>query len=429
MPTRFPLPEAIRTPRLLLRPWRPADASGLQIAVATSRARLDPWMPWTTFYDHPSAAAGFIQTAQASWAARGDLNMAITDAETGMILGGCGLHRFSYDLGVFETGYWLRTGAEGAGFASEATRAMTRLVFGPLGGQRLRIQCDRRNDRSRQVAESLGFIFELCARNDARGVDGAPRDTLVFSLIAANGEAERVMASWPKERFDLTWPANEPDAAVTPGAPAAEPAVPEIAASFPRPAEIGTPRLRLRPAAPADAPALLALLDRSHPHLEPWLDWVRDVRDAAGAERVCHQMADDWAARRRFDLLAFRAEDGALVGSGALHRCFWEVPAAEVDWWLGAEATGAGYATEIGGALVRFLFEAWGVIRAEVWIDATNDPSRRVAARIGFHEEGVARREFPNADGILADWWIASITPEEYAALAPSLPPIETRVE
>src|SRR6478735_9189999 len=123
------LPHSIGTERLLLRPCQVEDANGLTAAVAESRSQLDPWMPWSHFYDDPAAASVYIETAQASWKRGDELPLLITDRFSGEILGGTGFHHVHWDRGTFSTGYWVRTSAIGRGIAREAVRALIRLVF------------------------------------------------------------------------------------------------------------------------------------------------------------------------------------------------------------------------------------------------------------------------------------------------------------
>src|SRR5690348_15236634 len=39
-------PDELRTPRLVLRRWRPSDAVALQPVLAANTAHLAPWIPW-----------------------------------------------------------------------------------------------------------------------------------------------------------------------------------------------------------------------------------------------------------------------------------------------------------------------------------------------------------------------------------------------
>jgi RimJ/RimL family protein N-acetyltransferase len=69
-------------------------------------------------------------------------------------------------------------------------------VFEELSGVRLELRCDARNDRSRHVAERLGFALEGRLRNEARDPSGQLRDTLVYALIPEDYGRLRV-EWWP----------------------------------------------------------------------------------------------------------------------------------------------------------------------------------------------------------------------------------------
>lgn len=60
----------------------------------------------------------------------------------------------------------------------------------------------------------------------------------------------------------------------------------------------------------------------------------------------------------------------------------------EVGWILARECWGRGYATEAGAASVRYVPEALARPRVVAIIDPGNEPSKRVAARLGMTLEG-----------------------------------------
>src|SRR5262249_27235381 len=96
-----------------------------------------------------------------------------------------------WSLRSFEVGYWLRDGAEGHGYAQEAVRELTRFALEELAANRVEIRCDPRNERSRRVAERLGFVYEGCLRNSRQDPEGRPRDTVVYGLIPGDVAAWR----------------------------------------------------------------------------------------------------------------------------------------------------------------------------------------------------------------------------------------------
>jgi ribosomal-protein-serine acetyltransferase len=182
----IPLPEELRTARLVLRPYRAEDAAALGAAVEESRARLRRWLEWVDGFAGPNDARYYVEGAAHDWARRRELFFGTFDAADGRFLGNVGLHNVDWTIRSFEIGYWLRDGAEGKGYAQEAVRALTRFAFEELGANRVEIRCDPRNERSRRVAERLGFPLEGCLRNSRQDPEGRPRDTLVFAMVPAD---------------------------------------------------------------------------------------------------------------------------------------------------------------------------------------------------------------------------------------------------
>lgn len=420
------LPTAIETDRLLLRPWRLDDAAALYEAVIESSERVGKWLPWVQYYTEPAAATFFIEQSISGWATGTELPLGIFERETGRILGGGGLHStwlgtpIRWDWGSFETGYWLREGAEGKGYVREAVRAQARLVFEHFNGHKLSIRCDARNDASRHVAESLGLTLDVRARNDSIGTDGTIRTTLFFSLLAS--EAAALMASWSEEHFQLHFNDAAKPIYFSPPAEREEPS-PE-AASYACPVSIESERLLLRPPEISDAPAWLELVERSRNELETWMRDFKRIHTLEEAEAELRQSRKNAGERSRYDLFAFDKATGALIGGGALHGFVWNVPAVEIDWWLDSAQTGKGYATEIGALQAQFAFRAWNAQRIEVWIEPANEGSIRVATRLGFHYEGITRSEYPSPDGQLSGWAIYSLIPDDLPALTRPLPDI-----
>src|SRR5690349_8061121 len=116
MTTIPPLPVAIETDRLIIRPFEPADAPALYEAVDQSRERVGRWLPWVPLYTEQSVAVSFIERCRQHWCDATELPLAIFDRDDGRFLGGISVHaaRLGYptrwDWRIFETGYWLREG-------------------------------------------------------------------------------------------------------------------------------------------------------------------------------------------------------------------------------------------------------------------------------------------------------------------------------
>ncbi len=180
-------PERIEGEQVLLLMPKAGAGAEMAVVVAQAVSHLRPWMPWAQ--DPPTAASAeaVVRRMHADFIARRDLAFQLVerkpDGRPGRLLGGCGLHRIDWAVRRFEIGYWLRPEALGRGVASEAAGLLTRLAFEQLGARRVEIRCDARNLKSRAVAERCGFELEGVLRCEALGVDGALRDTAVYSRI------------------------------------------------------------------------------------------------------------------------------------------------------------------------------------------------------------------------------------------------------
>jgi RimJ/RimL family protein N-acetyltransferase len=193
-PTLIPLPDEWRTERIVIRPYRATDAEGLFAAIDESRATLAPWLPWVDHHERADDTRDFCLRSLANWIARTTLEVGIFDAHDGTPLGATGFPRLDWRARTFEIGYWLRLSTTGHGYISEAVRELTRFAFAELAANRVEIRCDARNERSRHVAERLGFLREGCLRSNELDPTGQPRDTLVFALIPE--DYRRVSAEW-----------------------------------------------------------------------------------------------------------------------------------------------------------------------------------------------------------------------------------------
>jgi RimJ/RimL family protein N-acetyltransferase len=191
----------IQTPRLVLRCWNPADAPLLAEAVTASIDHLRPWMPWV--HAEPEELEIKVQRLR-GFRARFDTDQdfiyAIFTADEREVVGGTGMHpRVGAD--ALEIGYWISALHVGQGYATEAAGALTRVAFGIHGVERMEIRCDPANERSASVPRKLGYTHEATLRANVRGVDGAMRDSMVWSLLRSE-YADSPSADAPLEAFD-----------------------------------------------------------------------------------------------------------------------------------------------------------------------------------------------------------------------------------
>lgn len=157
------------------------------------------------------------------------------------------------------------------------------------------------------------------------------------------------------------------------------------------PAFIRTPRLVLRRQQPGDAPLIKDAVDTSLPHLQSSVAWaleaptplpVLTARLAASA--AAFDAGEAWAFSL-FDLTQTRVLGGAgLEPAEAELTALLGSRTVETGYWLRADCTGQGYATEATAHLIELAFTRLGAHRVAVCHDPSNTPSQGVPRRLGF---------------------------------------------
>ena len=111
-----------------------------------------------------------------------------------------------------------------------------------------------------------------------------------------------------------------------------------------------------------------------------------------GGRPYSEEEVGEWFARqarwmREYDLCMgalIEKATGKLVGLAGTQP-LGTTGELEIGWWLARETWGRGYATEAGGAAMRHVLETLGRPRVVAIIDPPNEPSKRVAERLGMH--------------------------------------------
>lgn len=182
-PILLSIPESFESERLLIRAPLWGDGAAVNEAVRESIEELRPWMPWAQNAPTIEESEINIRKSRLQFLERTDLRLQLIQKESGQLVGSSGLHRIDWKARKFEIGYWVRTSYSKQGYITEAVEAITNYAIQELQANRIEIRCDSRNTQSARVAERSGFVLEGILRNDACDVDGAIRDTMVFSKV------------------------------------------------------------------------------------------------------------------------------------------------------------------------------------------------------------------------------------------------------
>lgn len=181
-----------------LEPLQSEHASDLHAANLTdTEDRIWTYLGYGPF----ETLDAYIDWVQDVTASDDPLFYAIIDQRSGKACGVASYLRIMPDVGSIEVGHInFAPPLQGTRAATEAMYLMMRHAFEDLGYRRYEWKCDNFNERSRNAAARLGFVFEGIFRQCTM-YKGRNRDTAWFSIIDAD---------WPplREAFS-TWLAAE----------------------------------------------------------------------------------------------------------------------------------------------------------------------------------------------------------------------------
>jgi RimJ/RimL family protein N-acetyltransferase len=174
-------PVEICVPGLTLRVWRPADAPA--VLDALRERDIAQWNPAPDDLDL-EAARRWV-TRRADWSSGDHASLAVTDQDSGALLGSVSLHRI-YD-GDASIGYWTVARMRGRKVASRAVAAMSGWGFERLGLHRIELCHAVANPASCRVAQHAGYLLEGTLRQSHRYGDGRRYDEHIHGRLAADG--------------------------------------------------------------------------------------------------------------------------------------------------------------------------------------------------------------------------------------------------
>ncbi|MER6125150.1 GNAT family protein [Streptomyces sp. NPDC001795] len=176
---------------------------------------------------------------------------------------------------------------------------------------------------------------------------------------------------------------------------------------------LGDDGAELRSLEPWHAEEFLAHLDRGRDFITVHIPFGANATDADSARAILQSYADKRAADN--GSLHGLWLDGKLVG-GVLFRVFdAEGGNCEVGCWLEPAATGRGLITRAMRVLIDWAIDERGIHRVEWHASSANEPSIKVARRLGMSRDGVLRESYLYR-GVRQDTEVWSVLAPEWRA-------------
>ena len=144
----------------------------------------------------------------------------------------------------------------------------------------------------------------------------------------------------------------------------------------------------------ADYPAWAELRGESRAFLAPWEpSWASDELTKSAFRRRLKRYQKESRLDSAYAFFVFREEDDVLMGGCTLSNVRRGVTqCCALGYWIGERFARQGFMFDAIRGLIPFIFTTLGLHRIEAACLSSNDASKNLLVKIGFRQEGIARR-------------------------------------
>ena len=168
-----------------LRPFYEDDLRPFYTAIHESLEALIPWMSWAHTGYTEKDAENYIRMARNGWDAASLFVFAITDAQSGDMLGAVSLSHIHPIYHFCNLGYWVRSSRRGNGIAGRAARLAAQFGFERVSLIRVEVVIAAGNTASIKAAEKMGAHHEGILRSRIT-VREKIHNAVMFSFVPAD---------------------------------------------------------------------------------------------------------------------------------------------------------------------------------------------------------------------------------------------------
>lgn len=171
----------------------------------------------------------------------------------------------------------------------------------------------------------------------------------------------------------------------------------------------------LRPPQSSDYGPWAELRTFSRAHLTPWEPaWPRDDLTKSAYRRRLKFYQREAREDLGYAFLLFQSESDRLIGGVTLSNVRRGVTqSAMLGYWMGLPFAGRGYMSAAVRTMLPYAFETLRLHRVEAAVQPGNDASVGVLRRVGFFEEGLARR-YLKINGVWQDHLMFAMLAEDW---------------
>ena len=157
----------LETERFILQRFTRRDTTALDVAIRSSLADLNQWLPWARMDYTSGDTSAFIRESVQAWKEDRAWDYSIRRREElDKHIGNISLWTTSKLGKIAEIGYWVRSDETSKGVCTEAVDRLLEEAFTALGYHKAVLRIAVGNDASDRVAEKLGFTREGTLREE-----------------------------------------------------------------------------------------------------------------------------------------------------------------------------------------------------------------------------------------------------------------------
>ena len=171
----------VDTERLLLRRFEAADADSVfRNWAADPDVQLNYGEP---VYETPEKVTDLINTYISKYGNPYYFRWAIIEKDTGECIGQIAYFLVDLQNEFAEIEYCIGSAYQGRGYATEACKEIIRYGFDEIGLHKVQICCRTTNQKSRNVIEKCGLVYEGTLRDYFRMSDGVFEGRMYYSIL------------------------------------------------------------------------------------------------------------------------------------------------------------------------------------------------------------------------------------------------------
>lgn len=166
----------------------------------------------------------------------------------------------------------------------------------------------------------------------------------------------------------------------------------------PLPKRIESKRLAIRQVSLLDAEEIALLHTEAYKrHLAPWspqpLPHATEAEALEAFKEFTMLALENWQDDLDYRFSIVQKSTGKIVGVIGITNVIRGVSrAAYIGYWIGFEYLNRGYATEATVLAMQYAFECLKLHRVNLWIADDNEPSLRIAEKLGLRYEGTVKQ-------------------------------------